>query len=89
MSRRDVLTEILVELRDQKQRIALLIARVSDEIEHEDAMYERILKAVRESDEAVTGMGTIAPEMGTLCHDFAPPPVAHICAEDEPPSREP
>ena len=49
----------------------------------EEALYQRIMNAVRESDEAQTSP-VVVP---AATHDFAPPDPAPFCATDEPPSR--
>lgn len=62
--------ELLVELRDIKQRIAALICEVSERIEREDRTFERIMKEVRESDELQMRMGRRAPNDLPVAPDF-------------------
>lgn len=54
--------EILVELRDLKLRVAVLIGNVAERIAEEEAVVDRIMQAVRESEGIVAGMESLTHE---------------------------
>jgi hypothetical protein len=71
--------EMLVELRDLKQRIAVLIAELSARERREDEMFARIMREVRESDEHQMRMGM--PCTGPIAPGYEC--LTHTCALDE------
>lgn len=80
--------ELLVELRDIKQRVSVMIALLNDDIGDDEArkerMWRRIQQAIQANDEAVANMGGVAVPCAQ--HDFAPrPEPAHGCCDLEEP----
>jgi cell division septum initiation protein DivIVA len=75
--------EMLVELRDLKQRIAVLIAELSARERREDEMFARILNAVRESDECTASFGGCIPPQPRVeaPSDGHLPTPAHMCLD--------
>lgn len=69
--------EILVELRDMKQRIAVLIEGVTERVERQMATYRKIIAAIREEDTleklADAAIREVAPDFESLTHECAIP----------------
>lgn len=82
MNEYDEKLEALVCIRDAMTQLQTAVHVLGEAIRREQKAFHEIMQAVRE----VRKNPCAVP---CAQHDFAPPPVAHICHDDEPPPKDP